>query len=309
MLLKLSRRNKVSKKKVSKRLKPKGSLIGELSDDELLGLFQTDSRQAWDLFLDRHSNYILSVLRHMGFDHDEAMDRFVFVCEKLCEKDFRRLRGIASTGSRGDLAPWLRTVVRNLAVSWAWSVDGRRRLFKSVTELSERHQRVFELHFWQGRHPSEICEQLRVETQEELGLLNVLQLLEEVFAHLSSSQRWRLMSRLSRERQAVSIAVEDPETGWVFEPPSLGPNAEERLLAHERRDLADKALDALEPQARLILQLRYEQCLSLSEVAALTDLSVSSVKRSQRISFEQLRRQLVGAEGSASPGKEERLGN
>lgn len=304
MLFKLSRR-----KKVSTRLKPKISPTGELSDDELLGLFQTDARQAWDLFLDRYSNYILSVLRHMGFDHDEAMDRFVFVCEKLCESDFRRLRGIRSTGNQGDLAPWLRTVVRNLAVSWAWSVDGRRRLFKSVTELPERHQRVFELHFWQGRSPSDICEQLRVETQEPIGLLDVLQLLEEVFDHLSAGQRWRLMSRLSRERQAVSIAVEDPETGWVFEPPSLGPNAEEKLLAHERRDLAEKAMDALEPQARLILQLRYEQCLSLSEVAALTDLSVSSVKRSQRLSFERLRRQLAGVEGSGADRKEARHGH
>ena len=291
--------------KLSRRQEPKETFLADLSDDGLLRLFRSEPRRAWDLFLDRYSNYILSVLRHMGFDHDEAMDRFVFVCEKLCENDFRRLQGVNSTGNRGELKPWLRAVVRNLAVSWAWSVDGRRRLFKSVTELSERHQKVFELHFWHGRSPSEICELLWAETQEEIVLLDVLALLEEIFSHLSAGQRWRLMSRLSRERQAVSIAVQDPDTGRAFEPASLGLSAEEELLARERRHLAEQALDSLEPKARLILQLRYEQNLSLSDVAKITDLSVSSVKRSQRLSFERLRQKL--AQDSGQGGKEGRL--
>ena len=66
--------------KFSRRQEPKETFLADLSDDGLLRLFRSEPRRAWDLFLDRYSNYILSVLRHMGFDHDEAMDRFVFVC-------------------------------------------------------------------------------------------------------------------------------------------------------------------------------------------------------------------------------------
>lgn len=267
-----------------------------MSDDGLLELFRTSPKRAWDLFLERYSDYILSVLRHMGFDHDQAMDRFVYICEKLAEQDFRRLKGVQFTGREGELKPWLRTVTRNFAVSWAWSTEGRRRLFKSVSELSVLHQRVFELYFWQGRRPSEICEMLRMEGRDGVDLIAVLDALEEVFAHLDAGQRWRLMSRLARDRRAVAIAVEDPESGLVFEPRSAEPGAEEKLLEGERRQMAERAIADLDPKSKLIFQLRYEQSLSLAEVAKITQLSVSAVKRNLKASFERLRGQVSSSD-------------
>ena len=261
-----------------------------LTDDELLALFGRRPERAWDLFLDRYADFVLGLLHHLGFDHDQAMDRFVYICERLVEDDFRRLRGVRFAGQHGELVPWLRTVVKNLSINWAWSVDGRRRLFRSIAKLPRREQRVFELYFWHGLSPSEVDQRLRAETQEALGQGEVFEALDVVFAHLSENQTWRLMSQLQRHRPKIPIAAPEPGGELGFEPAHPGDDPEAEALGRERRRVADEALAELPARDRLILQLRYEEALALAEVAKLLDLGLSTVKGSIRRSLEQLRR-------------------
>lgn len=273
----------------------------EPTDTALLALFESDPEGAWDLFIERYAGLILSALRYLGFDHDEAMDRFVYICEKLCEHDFRRLRTIRFAGRAGDLTPWVRTVVKHLSVNWAWSLEGRRRLFKSISDLPTRPQRIFELYFWRGLTPSEVHEQLCVEEQEDIQLLDVLDDLELIFTQLNAHQTWRLMSQLMRHRQAVRIAEHDPEAAGGFEPRDAQADPEAQLLRSERRRRVEIALAELAPRERLILQLRYEDALSLKEVAEIVSLSLSAVKRSVQAGLSELRRRL--AENPATPGE------
>ena len=271
-----------------RRVKPSA---GGGTDEELLSLFRSDPDRAWDLFIDRYADVILSCLDRLGFDHDQAMDRFVYVCEKLAEADYRRLRTIRFAGRDGELTPWVRTVVKNLSISWAWSVDGRRRLFRSIEELPERERRVFELYFWQGLSPWEVHERLRHEERGDLAYAEVLDALDVVFAHLTANQRWRLMSRLARTR-AVSIDEPDPETGLTLEPKDGEADPERDLMDRERRRLMAAAVADLAPRDRLILQLRYDDALSLAEVAEIVSLSLSTVKSSIRSSLDRLRETL-----------------
>lgn len=263
------------------------------TDEELLALFRSRPDRAWDLFIERYADVVLSCLDHLGFDHDQAMDRFVYVCEKLSEDGYRRLRTIRFAGRHGDLTPWVRTVVKNLSVSWAWSVDGRRRLFTSIAELPARQQRVFELYFWHGLTPSEVYQRLRQESPGGgVSYVEVLDALEAVFEHLSATQRWRLLSRLAAARTALSIGNPDPETGLGFDPPAGKADPEQELVERERRELVASALEGLEPRDRLILQLRYEEALGLAEVAEIVGLGLSTVKTSLRASLDRLRRTL-----------------
>ncbi len=262
----------------------------ELSDAALLELFRSDPGAAWHPFIERYAGLVLATLRYLGFDHDEAMDRFVYVCEKLTEDGCRRLRQVRFTGREGELVPWIRTVVRNLSISWTRSVDGRRRLFKSIEQLPGREQRVFELYFWHGLSPSEVREHLRVERQKEMAFSEVLDALSTVFEHLDANQLWRLASRLARHRVAVTVESPHPETGRVFEPPASAASPEERLLGKEREERVGSALAALPARDRLVLQLRYEEALSLDEVAEIVHVSVSTVKSSVRASLASLRK-------------------
>ena len=89
-----------------------------LSDTELLDLFHTDQEKAWDLFIEKHANFIFTNLRRTGFDHDGAMDCFVYVCEKLCEKHFRRLKTVEYAGQKGDITPYRNPTIRIDQTFW-----------------------------------------------------------------------------------------------------------------------------------------------------------------------------------------------
>lgn len=262
-----------------------------ISDDELLALFSKEPLRAWQFFLDRYADLLFRHLQRLGFDYDEAMDRFTYVCEKLSENEFRRLKSVRHTGKRGELTPWLRTVVDRLSISWLWSVAGRKRLFRSIEGLSEFAQRVFELHFRKGMTPGEIHEQLRVELQRDVSLAEVFEALETVFARLSPNKIWRLLSQLSRSQGTMSIeGLGDEEGGaaWLeLAAPEADP--EEALLRREESDRAKRLLDRLEVRDRLIIRLRFDDSLATAQIAELLRVDEKEVRASLRASLSFLR--------------------
>ena len=265
-----------------------------ISDDQLLALFHRQPRQAWKIFLDRYAQRMIGQLLALGFDRDEAMDRFVFVCERLAQNGFARLRQVRATGERGELVPWLRQVVKHAAIDWGWSQDGRRRLFRSVDRLGALDQRVFQLHFWTGLGPAEIAERLRVEGRAEIGIEEVYDALERVLACLDANQKWRLLSQLSRRRPPGPVAVAGSEIG-AFEPVTGEPSPEAELLQSEQARILAEALADLSPRDRLIFRLRYDDALTLTDIAAVVSLGLTTVKASLRGSRASLRAAIEGA--------------
>lgn len=259
-----------------------------ISDDRLLQLFRRRPRRAWEIFLDRYAEKMLRQLQALGFDRDEAMDRFVFICERLAHDGFARLRKVRATGSRGELVPWLRQVVKNAAIDWGWSQAGRRRLFRSVEGLGELEQRVFQLHFWVGLEPAAITERLRAEGRSRIDVGQVFDALEAVLGHLDAGQKWRLLSQLSRRRPASPVGVTGPEAG-SFEPVAREPDPETELLRAEQARLLARALSDLPARDRLIFRLRYDDALTLTDIAAVVSLGLTTVKDSLRKSRASLR--------------------
>ncbi len=262
-----------------------------LPDAELLALFATEPDRAWRLFIDRYADMIFSYLQRLGFDYDQAMDRFLYVCEKLCEQDFRRLKTIKYTGRSGDLTPWIRKTVKNLSINWAWSVEGRKRLLKPIQRLPAREQRIFELYFWKGLSPSRIHEQLRLE-HHELDMVEVLDALERIFSLLSRKKLWRLMSNLASARGEVSLDEIDEETGLGLEAVSERANPEEALLEKEAEERISSALDGLSTRERLAIEFRYTEAMAVKDVAAMLGLSEREVKNSLKSALNKLRRTL-----------------
>lgn len=239
-----------------------------ISDTVLLDLFQQEPIRAWNLFCEKHSDFIYTILRRMGFDYDEAMERFVYVFEKLCEDDFRRLRSVKYAGDEGDLTPWLRQVVKNLCVNWAWSENGRKRLLGFVKEMSAREQRIFQLYFWQGKTPFEIYENLRLEHDGYVKFVDVFDSLEKINKHLSQKKLWRLVSGLSRNRRTLSLDYENEETGLKIEPVDIdSKTAEDDLQASEDKKKLNEAFKNLSTREKLVVQFRYEESLTLGEIA------------------------------------------
>lgn len=272
-----------------KDLKSNESLI---SDEELLALFHSEPLRAWEIFIDKHADTIFRTLQHAGFDYDQAMERFVYVCEKLSEQNFRRLRTIQYAGSLGELTPWLRLVVKRLSINWAWSQEGRDRLFTSISNLSKREQRIFELYFRGGLLPTEIHERL-LQEHERIELADVFESLENIFAHLSENKLWKLLSQLNRARQTLSLDETDEETGFQIEPVDECDNPEERLMRREENARFEKALESLSVKEKLVLEFRYEETLSVKEIAEMLKMEEREVKNLLKSSFYKLRKVLL----------------
>jgi RNA polymerase sigma factor (sigma-70 family) len=81
---------------------------------------------AWDELISRHTRLLLAVARSFGGGHDEAMDRYAYILEKLVESDFRRLRTFdASAGA--SFPTWLTITTKRLCLDHHRSLYGRRR--------------------------------------------------------------------------------------------------------------------------------------------------------------------------------------
>jgi len=94
---------------------------------QLLGAVDSSSRQAaWEDLIARHTRLLLAVSRSFNGGHDEAMERYTYILDKLREDDFRRLRTFdENSGAR--FSTWLTVAARRLCLDHLRALYGRQR--------------------------------------------------------------------------------------------------------------------------------------------------------------------------------------
>ena len=70
---------------------------------------------AWERLIAEHSHLLIRVARSLGGGHDEAMDRYAFILDRLCQSDCRRLRAYVPD-SNAKFTTWLAVVARRLCL-------------------------------------------------------------------------------------------------------------------------------------------------------------------------------------------------
>jgi DNA-directed RNA polymerase specialized sigma24 family protein len=222
-----------------------------------------DAAEGWRAFIERYTDTLLALIERAGIqERDEAMDVYTRVCDHLAEDGCARLR--RHDPAKGALGAWLSVVVRNVAIDRVRSRTGRRRLFKAVRALAPFDHRVFALHFWGGRRPAEVAEVLRIETQREVGLADVLEALERIHAVLERRQRAELLSLASGLRSPMSL--HDEEGRLAVDPVATSATPEQSALADERNAAFAAALATLPAEDAAIVRLRFVQGCSLAKI-------------------------------------------
>ena len=93
----------------------------------LLGSPDIANREAaWEKLIAGNTRLLLAVARSFGGDHDDAMERYSFIIEKLREADFRRLRAF-DPGCGASFSTWLTVAARNFCLDLHRSRFGRQR--------------------------------------------------------------------------------------------------------------------------------------------------------------------------------------
>jgi len=234
-----------------------------MADDNLLEQLGTaNAGAAWTVFLRRYTPLILGVARQYQCDQQSLNDCYLFVCEKLIDDDFRRLRAWRHEDVR--FASWLRAVVANLCVDWLRSVQGRRRPFRSMTDLTGPERLVYTHRFTFGASLRECHEAVAI-NYPELTELDVAAIIRRINRLLTPQQHWTLahQRRMAASLDDAEIFREAEQTRDVHATP------EEFAASEQQQERLRQALRQLTTQQQLLLKLRYQEGLSLKEVARL----------------------------------------
>lgn len=241
-----------------------GEEIG--STENLLQRLATPAAgEAWKLFLRRYTPLIVSVTRQYHHDEQRLRDCYLFVCERLCDDGFRRLRAYRPAEG-AQFATWLRAVVGRLCVDWLRREFGRQRRFRVIAGLTELEQQVYALRFEQGLSiPA--CYQALSARFPEVTEGQLAAVVRRISDTLTSRQRWLLATR-----SKPMLSLEEPEVHREAALAVDGDDPERRACDEEQHARLEGALQQLEPQQRLLLKLRYQQGRTLQEVARLAGL-------------------------------------
>ena len=233
------------------------------------GLGSGSRQQAWENFLVCYSPLILQVVRLFEADPDDIADCFLFVCQQLAGNSFRRLRRFRPEGP-ASFTTWMRAVSRRLCLDWYRSAFGRARIFDSIARLSAADRDVFRTVHQQSLPLDEALAAVR----HRFGAFTAEQLkesLERIQQSLTPRQQWLLSTRKRRLEPLETELGEGARPGLdhLHEP---GPNPEALAVRQEEREGLAQALASLPASDRLIIRLRFEEELTLEQIARLSGL-------------------------------------
>jgi RNA polymerase sigma factor (sigma-70 family) len=234
-------------------------------DEELLRqLGGAAAGEAWAAFLQKFTPLIIRVARQYQHDEQSLHDCYLFVCEKLFDDGFRRLRAWRQKDNV-RFASWLRAVVANLCVDWHRSENGRSRPFRTIAELPELERAVYMHRFEFGAGFKECFEAVSV-NYPQVTELEVAAIIRQLNRLLTPQQHWAIVTR----RRSV-VSIDDRAVRREVESGGGESETPEAHVTHdqEQRRL-HRAMLQLPPQQRLLLRLRYRQGLTLKDVARLT---------------------------------------
>lgn len=165
--------------------------------------------QAWERFIAKYSRLLLFAARSLGQDYDGAMDRYVYVLERLHEGDFRRLRAYTSDG-RTKFTTWLLVVTRRLCLD-----HYRQRYGRAPAPASREHQRSqlratrrqLADSIGEGVDPVLVSDQKRISPEAALDEAERRAHLDSAVAALSPQDRLLLKLRFEDDLPAREIAT------------------------------------------------------------------------------------------------------
>ncbi len=245
--------------------------------------------QAWVDFLTVYGPVVLQAVRRSIWDNERAADCFVFVCEQLGGRGYRRLLKYKPESGTSFLT-WLRVVVRNLALDWNRRQTGRPRVFESVTRMTLLHQEVYRLRYHEGRSLDEVHALLRQRfpnlSEEDVGRADA-----ELRQSLRPHQQWLLASQRA---ETLPLDAGAPGEGPLRDITDPSPGPEERAISSEEWRRLARGLARLEPSERLLLQLRYGQGVTLARLARFAALpDAQTADRRIRAILERLKKEFL----------------
>jgi RNA polymerase sigma factor (sigma-70 family) len=265
----------------------------EREDRDLLASLAAGGPSAWEGFLASRADVIFRVIRLFADSYDDRMDLFLFVCARLKEGEMRRLRAFRYRPEAPcRFSTYLSVVVKNIALDFIRSREGRFRPFREVEAMDATDRLLFEYHLRDGRPLTEVTEILSGRHGISLTSAEIEDRAGKVRSRLSPSQRWRLLSRLFERRREFSV---DPVAESAIDPDHAIPLAgldgspERPLRSQEADRMFGEVMASMSPRQRLALVLRYRDGLGPHDMAEVLCVSRGEAEKLAREGLDRLR--------------------
>jgi len=178
------------------------------------------------------------------------MDKYLYVCSKLAEKNFGILRRyeIRVSGKSARFSTWLAAVTRNLCIDAHRALHGRKELPRAVLQLREFDREVFRLYYWRGfsREEVEHC----LANHSEASSTAVTESFVRIDDVVAGSAR--------HVQKELTIRFDDEN---MFHLPEVEDDFVEIL------EWLERWLNDLEDQERMIIRLRFWEGMTGPEIA------------------------------------------
>lgn len=241
------------------------------------------AESAWTEFLETYAGLIYQAVGFFERDNERAADCFLFVCENLSNNRYRRLRAFRADGP-AKFTTWLRAVVRNLCLDWHRKEFGRQRIFRSIARLPALDQEVYRCVY----ERSMTREEARLALESRYPTLDLDAACRRIEQNLTPRQLWLLSVERPRRHTTSSEAIED----LAIADGSPGP--EKLAVQGQLHANLARAVDGLPDVDRLLIRLRFEEELTLQQVARAVGLpDPQTADRRIREVLEQLRRRMA----------------
>lgn len=229
-------------------------LLRELDSDE-------DADGAWGRWLEAYAPILLQVAGRFAPDAEAAADCFLFQCERLHANRCARLRRFDPLGP-ASFPTWLRSVAINLSIDWHRARYGRRRPLARLAQLSLLHRETFRLLFQQRASIDDAVAALRLQLPH-VEREDVVSAREELWQRLTPRQRSVALASGRKGFQEIALDEDVDVQDDAPDPEHVAAMRQsyDRLRAH---------LGRLPVRDRLVLRLRFEEELTLAEIARLT---------------------------------------
>jgi RNA polymerase sigma factor (sigma-70 family) len=209
-----------------------------------------DVEGAWSLFVDRYRRLIFAMIRRYTTEPDEVMDVFAHICERLRANELARLRKYPSDSSAtAAFSTWLVAVLRNLIVDWFRARDGRSRA-QAPSALSPLGKRIYDYVFLQGYSHRETREIILGESSAASARDDYQRALRDVHHEVFVGARGVV------PRPVIMVPLTEAHA-----------EAPEDLTGAETSAHLAEALDTLEPEVRLAVQLFVVEELAAPDIA------------------------------------------
>lgn len=234
----------------------------------LAKLRSAESENGWQEFLLQYSGVLYQTVKTLAQDEDDVADCFVYICEQLAKDRCRRLLRFKPDGA-ASFVTWLRVVARNLSCDWHRKQHGRLRPFRILQCFPPLEQEAYRCRFERHLSRAETLLHLRSTWPgvNEDDLTRIEERIEDV---LNPAQRWILSLRAQALQSNVPVGDDVDSTMLAVADPA--PSPESVVENAEQRRTLQRCVEALPKEQQLVLRLRFEDELSLDEIARLTGL-------------------------------------